>query len=69
MPAPVRGLYLLFSTAMDDPPPNLTSRAEPSASTVSAETATATHLTFSQALQTVQEPDVSAPRAAVHVPG
>ena len=47
---------------MDDAPPNLTSRAEPSASTLNTETATATHLTFSQALQTVEEPDVSAPR-------
>ena len=46
-------------TAMDDRPPILTARAEPSASSVNPETANATHLTFSQNLQTVQEPDVS----------
>ena len=52
-------VHSTFRTTMDDRPPNLTSRAEPAASSVNAETATATHLTFSQSLQTVQEPDVS----------
>ena len=44
---------------MAEPPQKMATKAELSASALNPESASATHLTFSQALQTVHEPDVS----------
>lgn len=45
---------------MTEPPQKMATKAEPSASALNPESASATHLTFAQALQTVHEPDVRA---------